>query len=60
MEDQGEDYRGHKYGLLFRKSNKYDLKIVISIKNKTLNVVTTYIQNRKRRKRLEKWLKMRK
>ncbi|MFQ6055677.1 MAG: DUF4258 domain-containing protein [Methanosarcinales archaeon] len=57
VEDQGEDIKGHKYGLLFHKSNKYDLKVVVSIKNKSLNVITTYIQNKKRRKVFEKWLK---
>jgi uncharacterized membrane protein len=57
FEDQGEDLRGHQYALLFSKSNKYDLKIVASIKDKNINVITTHIQNIKRRKVLERWLK---
>ena len=57
VEDQGEDVKGYKYGLLFYKSNKYDLKVVISIKDKSLNVITSYVQNRKRRKVFEKWLR---
>ncbi len=60
IEDQGEEQQGHKYSLLFEKSSKYDLKIVVSIKDKALNVVTAHIQNRKRAKVLEKWLKSRK
>ena len=56
VEDQGIEELGHKYALLFSKSRKYDLKIVISIKNKKLNVVTSYVQNKKRRKVYEKWL----
>jgi len=57
FEDQGEDTRGHRYSLLFSKSNKYDLRIVVSIKDKNINVITTHIQNIKRRKVLEQWLK---
>jgi hypothetical protein len=57
FEDQGEDLRGHKYALLFSKSNKYDLRIVISIKDKNINVITAHIQNIKRRKVFEQWLK---
>lgn len=59
FEDQSEDHRGHKYGLLFKKSNKYDLRVLVSIKNKSINVITTHIQNIKRRKVLEQWLKRR-
>jgi|SRR3989338_1199452 len=60
IEDQGEEQQGHKYAMLFEKSGKYDLKIVVSIKDKALNVVTAHIQNRKRAKVLEKWLKSKK
>lgn len=60
MEDQGEEPQGHKYALLFSKSNKYDLKIVVSIKNKSLNVITAHIQNIKRRKVYQEWLKRQK
>ncbi len=60
VEDQGEEPQGHKYALLFSKSNKYDLKIVISIKDKNLKVITSHIQNIKRRKVYEKWLKKQK
>lgn len=59
FEDQGEDPRGHKYALLFKKSNKYDLWVLISVKDKRINVITTHIQNIKRRKVLKKWLKKR-
>ncbi len=57
VEDQGDEPQGHKYALLFNKSGKYDLKIVVSIKEKRLNVVTAHIQNIKRRKVYEEWLK---
>ncbi len=57
--DQGEEAEGHKLSLLLEKSNKYDLKIIISIKDKALNVVTAHIQNKKRRKVFEKWLNQR-
>jgi hypothetical protein len=56
---QGEDEKGEKYALLFNKSNKYDLRLIISIKDKSLNVITSHIQNIKRRKVLEQWLKKR-
>jgi len=59
LEDQGGDEKGHKYALLFSKSNKYDLRILVSIKDKSINVITTHIQNIKRRKVLEQWLKKR-
>lgn len=57
-EDRGDEEKGHKYALLFSKSNKYDLKVVISIKDNNLNVITSHVQNIKRRKVLEKWLRM--
>jgi len=57
VENQEHEPKGHKYGLLFRKSNKYDLKIVISIKGDSINVITSYVQNKKRRKVFEKWLR---
>lgn len=57
FEDQGEEAKGHRYSFLFSKSNKYDLRIVVSLKDKNINVITTHIQNIKRRKVLEKWLK---
>lgn len=55
-EDQGKEPKGHKYALLFSRSNKYDLKVVVSVKNKSLNVITAHIQNIKRRKVYRKWL----
>jgi len=55
-EDQGEDDKGHKYALLFSKSNKYDLRVIVSIKGGNLNVITAHFQNIKRRKAYEKWL----
>jgi len=57
VEDQGSNRRGHKYMLLFHKSNKYDLKIVVSFKGRGVNVITAHVQNKKRRKVYEKWLK---
>lgn len=60
FEDQGKDVRGHKYALLFGKSNKYDIRIVVSVKDTSLNVITTHIQNIKRRKAYEKWLERQK
>jgi hypothetical protein len=60
FEDQGEDLHGHKYTLLFSKSHKYDLRIIVSIKDKNINVITAHVQNIKRRKVLEKWLKRQK
>lgn len=54
---QGEEYGCSKYALIFDKSNKYDIRIIISIKENCLTVVTAHIQNKKKRKRLEKWLK---
>jgi len=59
FEDQGEEPLGHKYSLLFSRLNKYDLRIVVSIKDKNINVITSPIQNIKRRKMLEQWLKKR-
>jgi len=48
--DKGDDPRGHKYVLLFEKSSRYDTKIVISVLGGRINVITTHVQNRKRRK----------
>ena len=56
-DDQGDDPRGHKYALLFEKSSRYDLRIVVSILGGRINVITTHVQNRKRRKVNEKCLK---
>lgn len=55
--DQGEEAKGHKYALLFHESNKYDIKIIISIKGTNLNVMTAHKQNKKRRRVFEKWQK---
>lgn len=60
VEDQGEEPQGRKYAILFNKSNKYDLKIVISIKEKRLNVITSHIQSIKRRKVYQQWLEKQK
>ncbi len=59
FEYQGEEPEGKKYALIFNKSNKYDLKVVVSIKE-ALNVVTAHIQSKRKRKVLDKWLKMQK
>ena len=60
VEDQGEEPEEHKYALLFSKLNKYDLKAVVSIKDKGLNVITAHIQNIKRRKVYKQWLERQK
>lgn len=57
VDDQGGDLRGHKYALLFEKSSRYDLRVVVSILGGRINVITTHVQNRKRRKVNEKCLK---
>lgn len=59
-EDQGDEPQGHKYALLFSKSNKYDLKVVISVKEESLNVITAHIQNIKKRKVYQQWLEKQK
>lgn len=60
MEDQGEEPKGHKYALLFKKLTNYDLKIVVSIKDSSLNIVTAYIINKKRRAAYLRWLESQK
>lgn len=52
-----KDGRGEKYKLVFRKSGKYDLVIVIRFLNSHLKVVTVRIQNKKRMRITEKWRK---
>jgi len=48
-----------KLELIFEKSRKYDLRVIISVKEnkKVINIVTAHIQSKKKRKRLEKWLR---
>ncbi|MDY6788655.1 MAG: hypothetical protein SVV03_01700 [Candidatus Nanohaloarchaea archaeon] len=41
-----DDYIGEKYILLFDKSTKYWLKIVISFKNGTIAVITAHLANK--------------
>ncbi len=57
--DQGDEELGHKYKLLFYKSNVYDVVIVVSLQtdNSALNIVTAYARNRTKKKRLNVWLK---
>lgn len=50
---------GVVYAVYFRKSNKYELKVVFSIDKRTLNIITAHIQNIRRRKANEKWLRKR-
>lgn len=59
--DQGTEELGHKYKLIFYKSNVYDTVIVISIRpnTKSLNIVTAYIENRAKKGRMDLWLKTR-
>lgn len=54
---QGREYECDKYALIFDKSNKYDLRIIVSIKENSLTIVTAHVQNKKKRQRLERWLK---
>ncbi|HVA82547.1 MAG TPA: DUF4258 domain-containing protein [Candidatus Aquilonibacter sp.] len=55
--DQGDDPRGHKYGLLFKTGlSNYDLKVVISLRSKSLNIITAHLQNVRKRKGYRKWL----
>ncbi len=56
-QSQGKEYGCDKYELIFDKSNKYDLRIIVAMREKSLTVITAHIQNKKKRKRLEKWLK---
>ena len=60
IEDQGEEPNGHKYALLFKKLSNYDLKIVVSIKDNSINIVTAYIVSKKRRAAYLKWLESQK
>ena len=57
--DQGEESLGHKFKLTFYKSNVYDAVIVISLhpNNSNLNIVTVYIQNRAKKRKLNIWQK---
>ncbi len=57
--DRGDEELGHKYKLLFYKSNVYDVVIVVSLQtdNSALNIVTAYARNRTKKKRLNVWLK---
>ncbi|MFH0929099.1 MAG: DUF4258 domain-containing protein [Candidatus Aenigmatarchaeota archaeon] len=59
IEDQGLEPKGHKYLMLLQKSSRYDMRIIISIKKDKINIVTAHIQNKRRRKVYEKWLKQR-
>ncbi len=52
-----KDEISEKYRLIFRKSGKYDLIIVIRLINSHLKIITAHIQNKKRTKITEKWRK---
>lgn len=52
-----KDEISEKYRLVFRKSGKYDLIIVIRFINLHLKIITAHIQNKKRTKITEKWRK---
>ncbi|MDE1869671.1 MAG: DUF4258 domain-containing protein [Candidatus Micrarchaeota archaeon] len=57
IEDQGDEPRGHKYGLLFGTTlSNYDLKVVVSIHSKSLNIITAHLQNVKKKKAYRRWL----
>lgn len=53
---QGYENGRHKYGILFKILSNYDLKVVVSVSGKELNIVTAHIQNVKKRKRFLTWL----
>ena len=55
VEDQGPGWSGRKYALLFEKSGRYDLKVVVSMAGGRANVITAHVQNRLRRKVYERW-----
>ena len=55
MEEKGAEPKGNKYKLLFKHMSNYDLKIVISVKDKHINVITAHIQNIKKRKAYKAW-----
>jgi len=49
-----KDVRGEKYKLVFRKSGKYDIIIVVRYLNSHLKVITAYQQNKKRIRIIQK------
>jgi len=53
--EQQKDDKGEKYKFIFRKSGKYDIIIIAVFVNDILRVITTYYQNKKRTKIVEKW-----
>ncbi len=52
-----KDNIGEKYKLVFRKSGKYDLVVIIRFLNSHLKVVTVRIQNKKRIRITGRWQK---
>ncbi len=55
VEEQGAEPKGNKYRLLFKYVSNYDLRVIVSIKDKHINVVTAHIQNVKKRKAYKAW-----
>ena len=49
-----KDLRGEKHKLVFRKSGKYDIIIVVRYLNSHLKVITAYQQNKKRIRIIQK------
>ena len=56
VQDKGLTEHGrHTFSLLFKMLDNYDLRIVISIKEKDLRIVTANIQDIRKRKGLRIW-----
>jgi len=56
VQDKGlTEHARHTFSLLFKMSDHYDLRVVISIKGKDLRIVTAHIQDIRKRKGLRKW-----
>jgi hypothetical protein len=52
VEDQGPGFSGWNYALMFERSGRYDLKIVVAISadGARANVITAHVQNKLKRK----------
>jgi hypothetical protein len=56
VQDKGLTEHGrHTFSLLFKMLDNYDLRVVISVKEKDLRIVTAHIQDIRKRKGLRKW-----
>jgi len=56
VQDKGLTEHGRRtFSLLFKMLDNYDLRVVISIKEKDLRIVTAHVQDIRKRKGLRKW-----